>query len=374
MTRLLIPLVAAVTLVLLVVWLQQGGPSATGAPPATQGAAATDDAPAAPEDDVAASATQPAETADAGTGAAVDGDAPTSAEATTEPVGPPSDGPDAPPDGGPADTGPSDPPTDDADTMADGDVALDVPEGFTAIAPVVAERRLAFEEPADVLDAELDYAAVIETNRGTLFVELFERETPVTVNNFVFLALHRYFDGIVFHRVIDGFMAQTGDPTGTGTGGPGYRFADEIVDDLRHDGPGILSMANAGPGTNGSQFFLTFDATPWLDGAHTVFGRVSEGLEVLDAITRVDPQQPSVVALLADPASSVRDQGIELDGDETVEDALREALGVTPVPGPGYEIAGTRVIIGSVNGEAAAGFFPSPDRMERVTIVARPRD
>ncbi|MFU8887994.1 MAG: peptidylprolyl isomerase [Trueperaceae bacterium] len=323
MTRLLIPLVAAVTLVLLVVWLQQGGPSATGTPPATQAAGATDAAPAAaPEDAIAA----------------------------------------------------SDPPAGEPDPLADGGVAIGLPEGFVAIAPVVAERRLAFEEPADVLDPELDYAAVIETNRGTLFVELYERETPVTVNNFVFLALHRYFDGIVFHRVIDGFMAQTGDPTGTGTGGPGYRFADEIVDDLRHDGPGVLSMANAGPGTNGSQFFLTFDATPWLDGAHTVFGRVAEGLEVLDAITRVDPQQPSVVALLADPASSVRDQGLELEGDGSVEEALREALGVTPVPGPGYEIAGTRVIIGSVNGEAAAGFFPSPDRMERVTIVARPHD
>ncbi len=352
-TRLLIPLVAAVTLVLLVVWLQQGGSPATAAPPATQAAGSTDDAPAAPEDDVAASETAPAETADAEAETANDGDASTPTEAGTEAAEATNAQPTAP----------------DAD-----DAAVAVPEGFTAIAPIVAERRLAFEEAAEVLEPELDYAAVLETNRGTVFVELYEDETPITVNNFVFLALHRYFDGIVFHRVIDGFMAQTGDPTGTGTGGPGYRFPDEIVEDLRHDGPGILSMANAGPGTNGSQFFLTFDATPWLDGAHTVFGRVREGLDVLDAITRVDPQQPSVVALLADAASSVRDQGLELDGDGSVEEALTAALGVTPVPGPGYEVAGTRVVIGSVNGEAAAGFFPSPDRMERVTIVTRPRD
>jgi cyclophilin family peptidyl-prolyl cis-trans isomerase len=348
-TRLLIPLVAAVTLVLLVVWLQQGGSPASVAPAASQASGAADDASAAADDAIAASETPTAETAD--------GDAAPTSESGAQVDDAASDTAEAAPEASVA-----------------GDAADDLPEGFTAIAPLVAERRLAFEEADEVLDADLDYAAVIETNRGTLFVELLERETPVTVNNFVFLALHRYFDGIVFHRVIDGFMAQTGDPTGTGTGGPGYRFADEIVDDLRHDGPGVLSMANSGPGTNGSQFFLTFDATPWLDGAHTVFGRVTEGLDVLDAITRVDPQQPSVVALLTDPAASVRDQGLDLDGDGTVEEALSEALGVTPVPGPGYEVAGTRVVVGSVNGEAAAGFFPSPDRMERVTIVARPRD
>jgi len=365
-TRLLIPLVAAVTLVLLVIWLQQGGSSATPAPAATQAAGAADDAPVASEDAVAANET-PTAPADAETG--VDGDAPTADEAESVPVTPVEGDP-----AGPADAGPVAPVEAAPATPAGEDVVANLPEGFAALAPLVAERRLAFEEAAEVLDPELDYAAVIETNRGTVFVELFEEETPLTVNNFVFLALHRYFDGIVFHRVIDGFMAQTGDPTGTGTGGPGYQFPDEIVEDLRHDTPGVLSMANAGPGTNGSQFFLTFDATPWLDGAHTVFGRVADGLEVLDAITRVDPQQPSIVALLTDPASSVRDQGVALDGDGTVEDALGEALGVTPVPGPGYEVAGTRVIIGSVNGEAAAGFFPSPDRMEHVTIVARPRD
>ncbi len=355
MTRILIPLVAAITLVLLVVWLQQGsGPAATssaGTVPAALGEPAQGVAPADPAAPAASETDAPASVADA---------------SVTEPAtGTPE-----------ADAGASGSAEADAvepGAAAGSDAAAIVPEGFTVIAPLVADRRLAFEEAGDVLNTELDYAAVIETNRGAIVVDLFDAQTPVTVNSFVFLALHRYFDGIVFHRVIDGFMAQTGDPTGTGTGGPGYRFADEIVEDLRHDGPGVLSMANSGPGTNGSQFFLTFDATPWLDNAHTVFGRVVDGLEVLDAITRVDPQQPSVVALLSDSAASVRAQGLELDGDGSVAEALAAALGVTPVPGPGYEIGGARVIIGTVGGDPAAGFFPTPDRMERVTIVARPR-
>ena len=123
-------------------------------------------------------------------------------------------------------------------------------------------------------------------------LELFQDGAPTTVNNFVYLALHRFYDGVVFHRVLDGFMAQTGDPTGSGRGGPGYTFDDEFGPGLSHDGKGVLSMANAGPGTNGSQFFITFDATPWLDGRHAVFGRVLEGEEVLDALTRIDPGRP----------------------------------------------------------------------------------
>jgi hypothetical protein len=111
-----------------------------------------------------------------------------------------------------------------------------------------------------------------------------------------------------------------------------------------------------------------------LDGAHTVFGRVLDGLPVLDAIHRVDPQQPSVVALLSDPAADVRAQGIDLPGDGTVEEALTAALGAPPVPGPSLEVAGARVAIGAIGTDPAAGFFPFPDRMERVTIVARPRE
>ena len=130
--------------------------------------------------------------------------------------------------------------------------------------------------------------AKLKTSKGDILIVLTPEETPVTVANFVNLIQRGYYDGLKFHRVIDDFMIQGGDPLGTGTGGPGYRFEDEPVSALKHDGPGVLSMANAGPGTNGSQFFITHVATPWLDGKHTIFGRVSNGQDVVDAIRQGD--------------------------------------------------------------------------------------
>jgi cyclophilin family peptidyl-prolyl cis-trans isomerase len=162
-------------------------------------------------------------------------------------------------------------------------------DGYQALPSLSDAPVTRFAAAEHVLEAGRDYRALIETSRGDLVLELHQDDTPVTVNNFVFLARQRYFDGVVFHRVLEDFMAQTGDHTGSGRGGPGYQFADEIAPNLRHDAKGVLSMANAGPGTNGSQFFITFAATPWLDGKHAVFGRVVEGLAVLDALTRVDP-------------------------------------------------------------------------------------
>lgn len=143
--------------------------------------------------------------------------------------------------------------------------------------------------PAMAIDPTRAYTARIDTDRGAIEVRLHADKAPRTVNNFVFLARQGFYDGVIFHRVIANFMAQTGDPTGTGRGGPGYQFADEIHPELKHSGPGILSMANAGSDTNGSQFFLTHVATPWLDGKHTVFGKVSKGLDVLLAIPPRDP-------------------------------------------------------------------------------------
>ncbi len=119
--------------------------------------------------------------------------------------------------------------------------------------------------------------ALIKTNKGTINLELFGDQVPVTVANFINLAQQGFYKGIQFHRVIDDFMIQTGCPDGNGTGGPGYQFQDEFNDNLKHNEPGILSMANAGPGTNGSQFFITHVETPWLDGNHTVFGKVISG-------------------------------------------------------------------------------------------------
>ncbi|WP_415942732.1 peptidylprolyl isomerase [Mitsuokella multacida] len=127
--------------------------------------------------------------------------------------------------------------------------------------------------------------AVFETNLGNFSVELFEDETPITTENFIDLAEKGFYDGVIFHRVIDGFMIQGGDPEGTGMGGPGYTIEDEFRDDLRFDGEGILAMANTGmPHTGGSQFFITLDKTPWLNGHHTIFGKVKEGMDVVRRI------------------------------------------------------------------------------------------
>jgi len=127
----------------------------------------------------------------------------------------------------------------------------------------------------------------IETNLGTIEAELYEDAAPKTVANFIDLATHGYYDGVIFHRVIDSFMIQGGDPDGTGMGGPGYTIPCEFGEGLAHSEPGMFSMANAGPNTGGSQFFITLAATPWLDGKHAIFGKVSSGLEVVQAIGQV---------------------------------------------------------------------------------------
>ena len=142
--------------------------------------------------------------------------------------------------------------------------------------------------------------ADLETSKGNIILELYYEKAPTTVSNFIALAEgnhpavddqhkgKRYYDGLKFHRVIDNFMIQGGDPTGTGSGGPGYQFDDEFNEELKHDGPGILSMANAGPGTNGSQFFITHVETPWLDGKHSIFGKVNSGQDVVDKVEQDD--------------------------------------------------------------------------------------
>lgn len=147
--------------------------------------------------------------------------------------------------------------------------------------------------PAMQIDSKKKYRARMETDKGTMVIELFADKAPNTVNSFVFLARQGFYEGVIFHRVIANFMAQGGDPTGTGSGGPGYRFADEFHPSLKHDRQGILSMANAGPGTNGSQFFITHVPTPHLDNKHSVFGQVVEGLDVLMSIPPRDPNNRS---------------------------------------------------------------------------------
>ena len=150
------------------------------------------------------------------------------------------------------------------------------------------------QAPEMQIDPSKKYQAILELEKGgTITIELLAAEAPKTVNNFVFLSRDGYYDGVTFHRVIPGFMAQGGDPTGTVMGGPGYQFDDEFHPSARHDSPGILSMANAGTrngmGTNGSQFFITFVPTPHLDNAHSVFGRVIDGMDVVMEISERDP-------------------------------------------------------------------------------------
>jgi peptidyl-prolyl cis-trans isomerase B (cyclophilin B) len=142
--------------------------------------------------------------------------------------------------------------------------------------------------PAMQIDAKKKYTAKLDTDRGTIEIELAPQQAPKTVNNFVFLAKEGFYDGISFHRVINNFMIQGGDPTGSGRGGPGYKFEDETRGNpLRHE-TGVLSMANAGPNTNGSQFFITHSPQPHLDGKHTVFGKVTSGMDVVNAIKQGD--------------------------------------------------------------------------------------
>ena len=150
----------------------------------------------------------------------------------------------------------------------------------------------------------------IETNHGTITAEMFMDRAPKTAGNFVELAKKGYYDGIVFHRVIEGFMIQGGDPTGTGRGGPGYQIDDEFGDGLAHTQPGMLSMANSGPNTGGSQFFITLAATPWLDGKHAVFGKVTDGLDVVSKIGKVKTDRRDR------PVEDVVMEKVTVDGEE----------------------------------------------------------
>jgi cyclophilin family peptidyl-prolyl cis-trans isomerase len=146
-----------------------------------------------------------------------------------------------------------------------------------------------YSKPFDLkIDLKKQYTATLETNRGMIVLALYAAQAPRTVNNFVCLAEDRFYDGTSFHRVIKDFMVQGGDPTGTGRGGPGYTFKDEFDPKLKHDKAGVLSMANAGPNTNGSQFFITHVPTSWLDGKHSVFGQVTKGQDVVNAIEQGD--------------------------------------------------------------------------------------
>ena len=147
--------------------------------------------------------------------------------------------------------------------------------------------------PTGDLDTSKDYSAVLYTENGNITIDLFEDKVPLTVENFINLSKSGFYNNVGFHRIIPGFMAQTGDPTGTGTGGPGYTFEDEFHPELVHKGEGIVSMANRGPNTNGSQFFITYVSTPHLDGKHSIFGKVTSGMQLVNLLAPRDPRNVS---------------------------------------------------------------------------------
>lgn len=154
------------------------------------------------------------------------------------------------------------------------------------------EKRQFATCPPMTIDPSKSYIAHLQTEKGEIVLELFADKAPMAVNNFIFLAQNGWYDGVIFHRVLEGFVAQAGDPTGTGYGGPGYAFKNEIVSDLKFDRAGLLAMANAGEDSNGSQFFITYAPLPNLDGGYTIFGQVIEGMDVANSLTRRDPSQP----------------------------------------------------------------------------------
>jgi len=203
------------------------------------------------------------------------------------------------------------------------DVAEATPTEETAPIEIVDGPDDQWDAPPEMtIDPDTVYLATFKTERGDIVVELFADKTPITVNNFVFLAEEGFYDGTTFHRVLADFMAQGGDPTHTGSGGPGYQFEDEIVESLLFNEPGLLAMANAGPNTNGSQFFITYEPVPWLNGAHTIFGQVVEGMDVVDSLTLRDPQ---------DNPDYRGDALIAVEITEAEGSALPEPT-VTPVP------------------------------------------
>ena len=161
----------------------------------------------------------------------------------------------------------------------------------SVVEAILLEKRQFKECPPMTLDPSKSYQATIKTEKGDIVIDLLANDAPLAVNSFIFLANNKWFDGITFHRVIPNFVAQSGDPSGSGFGGPGYLFDNEISADLKFDQPGMVGMANAGPGTNGSQFFITFAPVSQLDGKYTIFGKVASGMDVLQSLTPRDPSQ-----------------------------------------------------------------------------------
>ena len=195
-----------------------------------------------------------------------------------------------------------------------------------AAVPVEDPGNRSFSGAENVLEAGVDYRAIFCTSAGPVYIDLLEELTPITVNNFIFLAQQGYYNNTTFHRVIADFMVQGGDPEGTGTGGPGYQFVDEFVGFLHFDRPGWLAMANSGPGTNGSQFFITTVPTPHLDGNHTIFGEVLEGQDTVGSIELRDPETATTPGTRLDTVVIITDPATVTTSSEALADATEEEI------------------------------------------------
>ncbi|MEZ4632875.1 MAG: peptidylprolyl isomerase [Deinococcales bacterium] len=232
-----------------------------------------------------------------------------------------------------------------------------------------------FSQPEWILDANKDLWALLETNKGNIYIDLFERETPYTVNSFIFLALHRYYEGVPFHRVLEGFMAQTGDPTGTGQGTPGYFINDEINPLRKHDAAGMVAMANAGPNTNGSQFYITFGPLPLLDGRYNIFGKTQGGDDVLARLQRLDPIYPALLFRPENQLNYAATLGVYLEGDpeSTIIEHIETYLGEKPEYNTVFRLKNYWAILQTDPSSDAyyVGIWFDPEILERVYILEK---
>ncbi|MBC7870924.1 MAG: peptidylprolyl isomerase [Chitinophagaceae bacterium] len=254
--------------------------------------------------------------------------------------------------------------------VSQGDLTGTPTELCDAVTPASDPSTRSYDAPEEVLDASIDYQAIFCTETGPIYIDLFEDYAPITINNFVFLAERGYYNNTTFHRVIEDFMVQGGDPTASGSGGPGYQFEDEFVGFLNFDVPNLLAMANAGPGTNGSQFFITTVETPHLDYMHTIFGQVIEGQENVANIRLRDPQTDTTpgtsletVLIITNPEAVVSDyEAPELATQEQVIEAIAS---IPEIPGITLDVERT----GLLESEALVASFPEERSEELATFL-----
>ncbi len=244
------------------------------------------------------------------------------------------------------------------------------------IVPFITDKPLRkFDKALDMLEPNQDYYAFIETSKGTMLVDIFEDKTPKTVNNFVFLSLNHFYENLDFFNVIDGFIAQTGDPSGTGSGGAGYLFDDEIYTAYSHGAAGVVSMANSGPNTNSSQFLFTLGPAPRLDRNNSIFGAVVAGVEVLPLLEKTDLSDPIAIASLDNSLGLLAIQGINLDANEdlSLKEYIESKLGNLPEENARANIDNYSFII-SANPQTdklAVSFYNKPDIIKSIIILQK---